>query len=176
LGPRLPRITSIAGATILPTGQIALILGAGDLLRAALGRAPAPTLSQAFAAAAPTAARKRLLVVDDSFTTRTLVKSILEASGYDVIDAADGMAAWQLLQEKGADLVVSDVEMPRMDGFALAEAIRGSKRLRNIPVILVTALESEKDKMRGLDAGADAYLPKSTFDQTSLLQAIERLI
>ncbi len=175
LGPRLPRITGVAGATILADGQVALILNAADLLRIALGRAPAPVLTRAFATA-PAAAKKRLLVADDSLTTRTLVKSILEAHGFEVIDAADGMGAWQLLQEKGADLVVSDVEMPRMDGFALTTAIRGSKRLAQTPVILVTALESEKDRMRGLDAGADAYLPKSTFDQTNLLQAIERLI
>ena len=175
LGPRLPRIGTVAGATILPSGEIALILNAADLLQTALGRAPAPVLAQNFTAA-PVRSRKRLLVADDSVTTRTLVKSILETSGFDVVDAADGMAAWQLLQEKGADLVVSDVEMPRMDGFALTEAIRGSKRLGKIPVILVTALETEKDKMRGLDAGADAYLPKSTFDQTNLLEAIERLI
>jgi two-component system, chemotaxis family, sensor kinase CheA len=72
--------------------------------------------------------------------------------------------------------VVSDVEMPRMDGFALTEAIRNSKRLQKIPVILVTALETEPDRMRGLDAGANAYLPKSGFDQTSLIQAIEQLV
>ncbi|MBX7201197.1 MAG: response regulator, partial [Rhodospirillaceae bacterium] len=175
LGPRLPRVTGVAGAAILADGKIALILNAADLLRTALGRAPMPVLAQSFSLG-PAAAKKRLLVADDSVTTRTLVKSILEASGYEVIDAPDGMNAWQLLQEKGADLVVSDVEMPKMDGFALTEAIRGSKRLREVPVILVTALESEKDRMRGLGAGADAYLPKSTFDQTNLLQAIERLI
>lgn len=175
LGPRLPRVAGVAGATILADGAIALILNAADLLRTALGRAPAPVLAQAFTAG-PATAKQRLLVADDSITTRTLVKSILEASGFEVIDAADGLSAWQLLQEKGADLVVSDVEMPRMDGFALTEAIRASKRLRDTPVILVTALESEQHRMRGLDAGADAYLPKSTFDQTNLLQAIARLI
>lgn len=175
LGPRLPRVAGVAGATILGDGRVALILNAGDLTRIALGRAPAPVLSDTLGDG-PERPRRRLLVADDSVTTRTLVKSILEAGGFEVMDAADGLSAWQILQEKGADLVVSDVEMPRMDGFALTAAIRGSKRLRDIPVILVTALESEKDRMRGLDAGADAYLPKSTFDQTDLLQAIERLL
>ncbi|MEW5703565.1 MAG: hybrid sensor histidine kinase/response regulator [Pseudomonadota bacterium] len=175
LGPRLQHVNNIAGATILPTGRIALILNAADLLHTALGHMATHALSDALASR-PFEAKKRLLVVDDSVTTRTLMKSILEAAGYEVLDASDGMGAWQLLQEKGADLVVTDVEMPRMDGFGLTEAIRNSKRLQNLPVILVTAMETEQDKMRGLDAGADAYLLKSAFDQTKLIQAIEELI
>lgn len=175
LGPRLQRVGNVTGATVLPTGRIALILNAADLLRAAFGHAPSYAFSDLLAGR-PSEAKKRLLVVDDSVTTRTLMKSILEAGGYEVVDAADGLDAWQLLQEKGADLVVSDVEMPRMDGFALTEAIRSSKRLQRLPVILVTAMETEQDKMRGLDAGADAYLLKSGFDQTNLIQAIEQLL
>ena len=86
------------------------------------------------------------------------------------------MEAWQFLQEKGADLVVSDIEMPRMDGFALTEAIRASKRFRTLPIILVTAMETERDKIRGLEAGADAYLMKSAFDQTELIQTINQML
>lgn len=175
LGPHLRRVCNVTGATVLPTGRIALILNATDLVRTALGHAPSQTLSAALAAQ-PTEAKKRLLVIDDSVTTRTLVKSILEAAGYEVLDAVDGMEAWQILQEKGADLVVSDVEMPRMDGFALTEAIRGSKRLQNLPVILVTAMETEQDRMRGLDAGANAYLLKSAFDQTNLIETINQIL
>src|SRR6185437_93498 len=103
--------------------------------------------------------------VDDSVTTRTLEKTILEAAGYEVLAAADGAAAWQLLQERGADLLVSDVEMPHLDGFALTEAVRGSPRFRGLPVVLVTARETEQDRARGLAAGASAYLTKSAFDQ-----------
>jgi two-component system, chemotaxis family, sensor kinase CheA len=168
-------VRNVIGATIVSTGRIALILNAAELVRTALGYAPSQALSAALAEQ-PRDAMKRLIVVDDSLTTRTLMKSILEAAGYEVIAAADGMDAWQILQEKGADLVVSDVEMPRMDGFALAEAIRGSKRLRHLPVILVTALETEADKIRGLEAGADAYLPKGSFDQTTLIQTIGQLL
>jgi two-component system, chemotaxis family, sensor kinase CheA len=175
LGSRLRRVRNVIGATIVSTGRIALILNAAELVRTALGYAPSQALSAALAEQ-PRDAMKRLIVVDDSLTTRTLMKSILEAAGYEVIAAADGMDAWQILQEKGADLVVSDVEMPRMDGFALAEAIRGSKRLRHLPVILVTALETEADKIRGLEAGADAYLPKGSFDQTTLIQTIGQLL
>ncbi len=175
LGPRLKRVRNVAGATILPTGRVALLLSAADLIRSARGRPPAGRLPAALDEAAP-AAKRRLLVVDDSVTTRSLVKSILEAAGYDVAVAADGAEAWQLLQERGAALLVADVDMPRMDGFALTEAVRGSKRFGDLPVILVTALESEADKARGIAVGADAYLPKSAFDQTQLLETIAQLL
>jgi two-component system chemotaxis sensor kinase CheA len=120
--------------------------------------------------------RRRLLVVDDSATIRALEKSILEAAGYDVAVAADGQEAWQLLLETGADLVVSDVEMPRMDGFTLTETIRASRQFRDLPVVLVTAMESEADKARGLAVGANAYRLKSAFDQTDLLATIEQIL
>jgi two-component system, chemotaxis family, sensor kinase CheA len=175
LGSRLRRVRNVAGATLLATGRIALILNTADLVSAALGHSPGRVLSAALAEQ-PAEAKKRLLVVDDSVTTRTLEKSILEAAGYEVVAAVDGLEAWQLLQEKGADLVVADIEMPRMDGFALTEAIRGSKRFRELPVVLVTALESEKDKARGIEVGADAYLLKSAFDQKSLLEAVAQLL
>jgi two-component system chemotaxis sensor kinase CheA len=109
-------------------------------------------------------------------TTRTLEKTVLEAAGYDVITASDGAEAWHLLQERGADLVLSDVEMPRMDGFMLTEAVRGSRRFRDLPVILLTALDNERDRARGLEVGADAYLVKSAFDQTVLLTTLEQLL
>lgn len=175
LGPRLSRIRNITGATILPTGRVALILNSVDLVRAALGR-PARQVLPAMPTERPATQAKRLIVAEDSVTTRALMKSILEAAGYEVMAAADGAEAWQILQEKEADLVVSDVEMPRMDGFALTEAIRASKRFRNLPVILVTALKSEQDRMRGLEVGADAYLVKSAFDQSNLIQTIQRLL
>lgn len=175
LGARLIRVKNFAGATILPTGRVSLIINAGDVVRSALAYTPARGVAGRLAEPAP-AARKRLLVVDDSVTTRTLVKSILEASGFDVLVATDGADAWQILQEKGADLVVADVDMPRMDGLALTETIRSSKRFRDLPVILVTALESEKDKARGIEVGADAYLLKSAFDQRDLLQTIAQFL
>jgi two-component system chemotaxis sensor kinase CheA len=115
-------------------------------------------------------------VVDDSVTTRTLEKSILESAGYRVLTAVDGEAAWQVLQEQGADLVVSDIEMPRMDGFALTEAIRRSLRFAELPVILLTSLASEADRARGVDVGADAYIVKSAFDQDDLLRTIAQLL
>ena len=122
------------------------------------------------------AARHRVLVVDDSITTRTLEASVLEAAGYDVLTAVDGADGWRILQERGADLVVSDVEMPRMDGLQLTEAMRASARFRETPVILITALESEEHRSRGLEVGADAYLGKSSFEQEGLLNTVRELI
>ncbi len=175
LGSRLRRVTLVSGATILPSGQIALVLNAANLIRAALARGPASTVTASPAGPAP-AVKRRILVADDSVTTRTLEKSILEAAGYEVLVAADGAAAWRMLQERGADLLVSDVEMPRMDGITLAETVRASPRFRELPVVLVTARASEEDKARGARAGADAYLVKSAFDQKNLLETIAQLL
>jgi two-component system chemotaxis sensor kinase CheA len=175
LGPRLVGVPHVAGASTLPSGRIALILNAGDLVRHALGQAPGRKLTDALAIPAQQA-RRRLLLVEDSVTTRALEKSILEAAGFEVLAAANGEDAWHILQAQGADLVVTDVEMPRMDGFALTEAIRGSKRFRELPVILVTALESDQDKARGIEVGADAYLLKSGFNQQRLLETIGQLL
>jgi two-component system, chemotaxis family, sensor kinase CheA len=175
LGPRLVHIPHVAGASTLASGRIALILNAGDLVRHALGQSPSRRLTDSLAKPAQEA-RRRLLLVEDSVTTRALEKSILEAAGFEVLIAANGEDAWHILQAQGADLVVTDVEMPRMDGFALTEAIRGSKRFREMPVILVTALESDKDKARGIEVGADAYLLKSGFNQQRLLETIGQLL
>lgn len=169
LGPRLRNLRPYAGATLLASGRIALILSATDVV----------SLGLAASSAAPPAPRqrprRRILVVDDAMTTRGLMRSILEAAGYDVLVACDGAEAWERLQSTGADLVVADVEMPRMDGFELTEVIRASARLRSTPVVLVTALESDADRARGLAAGADAWLTKRTFDQRELLATIVQL-
>jgi two-component system chemotaxis sensor kinase CheA len=177
LGSRLRRVPHVAGATLLPSGRIALVLNAANLVRTALAnlRAPGHRPSAALAPTGPPA-RKRLLLVEDSLTTRTLEKTILKGAGYAVTVACDGAEAWQLLQERGADLIVSDLEMPRMDGFALTEAVRTSPRFRNLPVVLVTARENEQDKTRGIEVGANAYLVKSAFDQRELLETIAQLL
>lgn len=167
-------VPHVSGAAMLASGTIALVLNVTSAVAAALGLPFASTHLPA-REAAPTV-RRRVLVVDDSITTRTLEASVIEAAGYDVIVAVDGADALRLLQEKGADLVVSDVEMPRMDGIQLCESIRALSRFRETPVILVTALEKPEHKARGLEAGADAYLGKSTFDQEALLTTIRDLL
>lgn len=176
LGGRLRRIAHVGAATILPDGRVGLVLNAPDVVDRALAIGAGGRLAAGDAMPAIGQRPRRLLVVDDSVTIRTLIKSILEGAGYEVMTAPDGAEAWAMLLEKGADLVVSDVEMPRMDGFTLTETIRAAARFRKLPVVLVTAMESEADKARGLAAGADAYQLKSGFDQSALLATIGRLL
>jgi len=167
-------LAHLAGASLLETGEVALVLESASLVDAALTLPGGASLAATEAAAAPAA--RRVLVVDDSITTRTLEQSTLEAAGYEVVTAVDGEEGWRRLQEEPFDVVVSDVEMPRMDGIALTEAIRASKRLSGLPVVLVTSLDSQEHRARGLEAGADAYVGKSSFDQQTLLDVIRQLI
>jgi len=173
LGARLEGAELVSGATVLPNGRLALILNPGAIVaRARNTSMSAPVFQER----APEEKQRRVLLADDSLTTRTLERSILESAGYEVIVAADGVEAWELLQERGADVVVSDVEMPRMDGFTLTETIRSSPRFRQIPVVLVTGLAREEDRARGLAVGANAYLVKSAFDQQNLLETIAQVL
>jgi two-component system, chemotaxis family, sensor kinase CheA len=179
LGPRIRHARFFSGATILPSGKIALVLNAASLVRAALARGsgaattPMATEARTRPEAPP---RMRLLVIDDSVTTRSLEKDLLEAAGYEVATAVDGEAGWRTLQEWAPDLLISDVEMPRMDGFALTRAVRGSARFAHLPVILYTSRENEADRLRGLEIGANAYVVKATDDQESLLETVAELL
>ncbi len=131
LGSRLVNVPHVAAATILADGEVALILDSAQLVHAALGPGRAGIREAAFDETR-TDSKKRILVVDDSVTTRSLIQTVLEAAGYDVTVAVDGADGWRLLQDRGADLVVTDVEMPRMDGFALTENIRGTEQWRDM--------------------------------------------
>jgi two-component system, chemotaxis family, sensor kinase CheA len=168
----LARVRHVAGATILGSGRAALILSSADLI-ASVERAEGT--GHGAAGTAP-AATPTILVAEDSITTRTLEKSILEAAGYRVRVAADGAEAWRLLQEDGCDLLLTDVEMPEMDGFELTTRVRADQRLRDLPVVLVTSLDSDEDRERGVSAGADAYVVKGVFDQERLLDTLRRLL
>jgi two-component system chemotaxis sensor kinase CheA len=119
---------------------------------------------------------RRILVAEDSITARTLLKSILEAAGCQVTTAVDGMDAFTRLRSGNFDLVVSDVDMPRLSGFELTTKMREDKKLREIPVVLVTSLESSQDRERGIEAGANAYIVKSSFDQSNLLEVVRGLL
>jgi two-component system chemotaxis sensor kinase CheA len=173
LGRQLLRVRNLLGATVLGDGQLVPILHPGDLYRSALATT-ASALVQA--ADGPDVRNQRLLIAEDSFTSRGLLKAILEGAGYQVATANDGLEAWNALKQGPFDLLVSDVEMPRMDGFSLTSRIRADRELMQLPVVLVTALHSAEDRARGLEAGANAYLVKSGFEQDSLLDAIRRLI
>jgi two-component system chemotaxis sensor kinase CheA len=171
LGPQLVRVRNIAGGTIIGSGKVVPIINTADLLQSA-SRAPARTRGEG----SNGGARKSVLVVEDSITSRMMLKSVLEAAGYYVRPSVDGVDALAALREEEFDLVISDIEMPRMDGFELTSKIRNDSRLSRIPVMLVTALESQEQKERGVDVGANAYLTKSSFTQGGLLETARSLL
>jgi two-component system chemotaxis sensor kinase CheA len=168
--PPLVHLRHVAGAGLMDTSELVLILRPADLVagaREVRPKRPEP-------AAEPTR-EATILVVDDALTTRAMERSLLEVAGYRVEVAVDGLEAWRMLRGGGFDLVVSDVDMPRMDGFELTSRIRADPRLADLPVVLVTALEGHEDQRRGLEAGANAYVVKSSFERSSLLETIKRL-
>jgi two-component system, chemotaxis family, sensor kinase CheA len=175
LGWPLKRVRNVAGATVLGSGETVVILEPADLVRSAARLVDGPRA----AARAPSTVeerRHRILVVDDSLTTRSLERSILESRGYEVVVAVDGVDALERLRSQAIDLVVSDLEMPRMDGYALTAEIRRDERLRRLPVVLVTSLDSREHRERGVAVGADAYIVKSGFDQENLIETVARLL
>jgi two-component system chemotaxis sensor kinase CheA len=167
----LPRIDVVAGTSVEPDGSVLIVLDPPGLVdharHTAVRRRPGPVVS-----GEPTGTRRRVLVVDDALTVRELERSILERAGYDVSIASDGLEALACLEAEAIDLVLTDVEMPRMDGFALTRAIRGRADLANLPILIVTTLDSSEHRQEGLDAGADAYIVKASFDERSLLDAV----
>jgi two-component system chemotaxis sensor kinase CheA len=171
----LSRVRNIAATTVLGSGQVAPILNVADLLKSARKVTGAAGRVLAEMKSVPDDTRT-ILVVEDSITSRMLLKGILESVGYQVKIAVDGMEGFTLLRTEKFDLVVSDVEMPRLNGFDLTARIRADKKLAAMPVVLVTALESREDRERGIDVGASAYLVKSNLDQSNLLETVQRLI
>lgn len=168
----LAKVRNVSGAALLGDGRIAIVLNPADIIDSMKAIKPLPIKKFK----EKEIEKKSVLVVDDSITTRTLEKNILESSGYDVTLAVDGLDAYNKLQKKIFDIIVLDVQMPNMDGFAFTEKTRNTQEFSNIPIILVTSLESEADKRRGIEVGADAYIVKRTFDQSNLLETIKRLI
>ncbi len=175
LGKLLRRVRHIAGAAVMGSGAVVPVLDPDDLVRSALqisrGRRPVPAGEETAGRSAPA-----VLVADDSITSRVLLKNVLEAAGYRVTTAIDGQDAWFALKGAHFDGVVTDVEMPRLNGFELTARIRRDPGLERLPVVLVTALESPEDRERGIDAGASAYIVKSNFDQSNLLDVLRRLL
>jgi two-component system chemotaxis sensor kinase CheA len=170
----LPHLPAVAGASVEPDGSVLVVLDPPGLIQRA---------RQAIRGGTPPAAprqhegtRRRILVVDDALTVRELQRSILERAGFDVRVAVDGRQALSKLAEEPSDLVLTDVEMPIMDGFELTAAIRAHASIANIPVLILTSRSSEADRQRGLDVGADGYIIKSGFDEGGLLAAVNRLL
>ena len=175
LGPLLAPVRGYLGASILGDGRIALLLDPATLVRGphATHAPPAPAAEPVPAAGT----HPKVLVVEDSFTVRELQRSILEAAGYRVVTARDGRDALRCLDEEaGIGLVVTDIEMPEVDGIELIRAIRADERHAELPVIIVTTRGEEEDRRAGLEAGADAYMAKRSFDQQALLDTIGQLV
>jgi two-component system chemotaxis sensor kinase CheA len=180
LGGLIPRMDCVAGASVEPDGSILFVLDVPALLQLARASQPAAATPAQTPAPrprpTPAVARASLLVVDDALTVRELQRAILERAGYLVRTANDGLEALALLAEQRVDLVLTDVEMPNLDGFELTARIRGEPRLANIPVLLITSRSSDEDRRRGLEAGADGYIVKSEFDEGRLLSAVSGLL
>ncbi|KQZ46825.1 response regulator [Massilia sp. Root1485] len=174
MGPLLRRVRWFSGAAQLGDGTLAPVIALEDAGAAALaGRGLAG--AAAAAAPAPAAGPRKVLVVEDSVTSRLLLKHILEGAGYAVDTAVDGLDAQSRLRTGRYDVVVSDVEMPNMDGLALTASIRATPATAELPVILVTSLQTPEQREAGLRAGADAYFTKGSFDQDRLLATVRRV-
>jgi two-component system chemotaxis sensor kinase CheA len=178
-GKPLVRVRNVEGVTVLGTGRVVPVLNVADLLKSARrpgSRAPRTVLQTDEAAVPEQSKRRMVLVAEDSITSRMLLKNILESAGYSVVTAVDGMDALTTLRAGHFDLVVSDIDMPRMTGLDLTAAIRADARLSEVPVVLVTARDSREDRERGIDVGASAYVVKTSFDQSNLLDVVRRLV
>jgi chemotaxis protein histidine kinase CheA len=170
LPPHMKNIHLVSGVTISGRNEIVSILHVPGLIKAAAemqeARAPEKEMSGA----------ARILVVDDSINTRDIEKSILEAYGYTVDVAEDGIEAVEKARATSYDLIITDVEMPRLDGFSLTERLRGDASCKDTPIIIMTSREKEEDKKRGIQVGANAYIVKGSFDQGNLLETVQNLI
>lgn len=173
LGKQHIRIKNIMAATISETGRVVPILNPIDLIQSSI---KVEVSSSSEKLNEVQVAKKSILLVEDSITTRLLFKSILNSANYEVKTAIDGLEALEILQNQAFDLIITDVEMPRMNGFALVEKVRAMSLTKELPIIICTALGSNMDRKRGIELGANAYLDKSAFNLQSLLTIVQKLI
>ncbi|MEH2317025.1 hybrid sensor histidine kinase/response regulator [Nostoc sp.] len=169
----LKRVRNVSGATILGTGDVCMVLNPQDLVKSARSRSQSISSTQV-RQVAPT--KQTILLVEDSIATRTQEKRILETAGYQVITAVDGLDGLNKLRSHTVDAVVTDVQMPNLDGLGLTAKIRQYQEYSDLPIILVTSLASDEDKRRGAEAGANAYIIKGSFNQEALLSTLQRLV
>ena len=178
LDPRLGRVPNLSSSSVLEDGWPVLILDVEDLIRSIDNLLSGRRIGKLSVATVPSRSRtvKRILVVDDSITVRELERQLLESRGYAVDTAVDGVDGWNAVRSAHYDLVVSDIDMPRMDGIQLVRHIKEDSRLRDIPVVVVSYKDREEDRIKGLDAGANYYLTKSSFQDKTFLSTIADLI
>ncbi|SDP52062.1 two-component system, chemotaxis family, sensor histidine kinase and response regulator WspE [Pseudomonas arsenicoxydans] len=178
LDERLGKVQDISAGALLDDGSVVLIVDVEDMLRSVdklLNTGRLERIAR-HGSQAVEAARKRILVVDDSLTVRELQRKLLLNRGYDVAVAVDGMDGWNALRSEDFDLLITDIDMPRMDGIELVSLLRRDNRLQSLPVMVVSYKDREEDRRRGLDAGADYYLAKASFHDDALLDAVVELI
>ncbi|MCU1761272.1 hybrid sensor histidine kinase/response regulator [Pseudomonas sp. 14P_8.1_Bac3] len=178
LDERLGKVQDISAGALLDDGSVVLIVDVEDMLRSVDKLLNTGRLERIARQGnqAVEAARKRILVVDDSLTVRELQRKLLLNRGYDVAVAVDGMDGWNALRSEDFDLLITDIDMPRMDGIELVSLLRRDNRLQSLPVMVVSYKDREEDRRRGLDAGADYYLAKASFHDDALLDAVVELI
>ncbi|MWA32582.1 hybrid sensor histidine kinase/response regulator [Burkholderia pseudomallei] len=178
LDGRLNKIQNIAAGALLENGDPVLIVDVEDLIRSIDKLIRGGQLAKVRRGDRDALARraKRVLVVDDSLTVRELERKLLEKRGYDVTIAIDGMDGWNAIRGDAFDLVVTDIDMPRMDGIELVTLIKGDPLLKSVPVMIVSYKDRDEDRRRGLEAGADYYLAKGGFHDEALLDAVHDLI
>ena len=177
IDPRLGKIQDISAASLLENGDPCLIIDVDDLLRSIDILIAGGRLNRIYDKQdKPAAHIKRILVVDDSITVREVERNMLVTRGYHVDVAVDGMDGWNAVRMDDYDLVISDVDMPRMNGFEFVRLIRQDERLSKTPVMIVSYKDREEDRQRGLEAGADYYLTKGSFHDETLIEAVLDLI
>ena len=170
----LRRVRNVSGSTILGTGEVCIILNPSDLIRSA--QKDFTGHHEFSSKQAPIARKAAILLVEDSVTIRTRVKRILEAAGHKVTTATDGIEALTQLNAGVFDVIVSDVQMPNMDGLTMTAAIRQNFQYAQLPIILFTSLSSDEDKRKGMEAGATAYVTKAGAGETMLVDTVRRLV
>jgi two-component system chemotaxis sensor kinase CheA len=171
LGSQLRRVKRITGATILGDGTVAIVLDPIELIQEAIKTDLSVSHMEQHDMISG-----HVLVVEDSVTSRTFLANILEQGGHEVMTARDGMEAFAMLKEDKFDMVVSDVDMPRMNGFTLTEKIRADPRLSHLPIVLVTSLDTREDRAHGIAVGADVYMEKSGFEKETFLSVIKEML
>lgn len=176
LGTQLQHVNNILGASLLGNGKIVLILNVPELIESAAQSTRSLEFMPESIATSQDEEQKSILVVEDSITVRNMLRNFIEAAGYKVQTAVDGAEGWSALKSENFDMVVADIEMPRMNGFELTMQIRNDQALKDVPIVLVTALDSDDDRQRGLEAGANAYIVKGSFEKSNLIETINRLI
>jgi len=176
LAGNLGQIDNVAGGASLGTGEVVIILHLPDLIASAKASPPRKLVEELAKRLTPVERRGKVLVVEDSLTTRELQRSILEAAGYEVEVAVDGLDGLRKVSDGEYDLVITDIAMPRMDGFEMVQRIKRDPRRKAVPVIIVTSRASEADKKRGMAVGADQFIIKSQFDQSSFLEMVSKFV